>query len=103
VQGIRIDRTDDALALEGEIDLAVADQLDGAVRQALDDGITVLDLSQVTFLDSTGLRIILSASRALNSSGPLVLRRPSNVVRRVLDVAIPGGAPGLVIDDDGRA
>jgi anti-anti-sigma factor len=102
VQGIRIGRTADSLAVEGEIDLAVADQLDTAVRGALDDGVTVLDLSRVTFLDSTGLRIILTASRAVNSGGPLVLRRPSDAVRRVLDVALPGGAPGIEIDDGDR-
>jgi len=38
----------------------------------------------------------------VNSGGPLVLRRPSDAVRRVLDVALPGGAPGIEIDDGDR-
>jgi anti-anti-sigma factor len=46
----------------GEIDLASVDQLEARLRELREDGFDhlVLDLRQVTFMDSTGLRLILT-------------------------------------------
>lgn len=51
------------LAVSGEIDLATSPQLDGAVIEAVDQGIEhlTIDLSDVTFLDSSGLSVIVKA------------------------------------------
>ena len=47
----------------------------------------VVDLSQVTFLDSTGIRALVDAEQALaRRGGRLVVRGASGVVRRCLDV-----------------
>ena len=55
----------------------------------------------MTFLDSTGLRVFLTAARnTIETQGPIVLVRPSEAVRRLLDLALPGGAPTLVVSDD---
>lgn len=96
----RITATPEALRLEGEIDLAAADRLADALRAAIESGTTVVDLSGVTFLDSTGLHVLLSAGAALNGNGPLVLVRPCPAVRRLLDIALPGGVPALAVRDD---
>ena len=97
---LRITPTDEALRLEGDIDLAAADQLTEALGEATGSGITVVDVSDVTFLDSTGLHVLLSAANALNGQGPLILRRPSPAVTRILDLAIPGGVAALAVRDD---
>ena len=96
----RISPTAEVLRLEGEIDLAAADQLAEALRTSIESGITSVDVSGVTFIDSSGLRVLLSAANAMNGQGPLVLLRPSERVQRLLDLAIPGGAPGLVVRDE---
>jgi len=51
------------LVLTGELDLASAPALEGMVAQACADGASelVLDLSRLTFIDSSGLKAILSA------------------------------------------
>lgn len=100
MQLLRTTRTADALHLEGEIDLAVADQLSEALREAMASGVAVVDLSAVTFIDSTGLHAIVSAARSLNGQGPLVLTRPSRSVARLLGIALPGAMPGVVIRPD---
>ena len=97
---LRTTRTPGALRLEGEIDLAVADQLSGVLDEAIASGITVVDLSAVTFIDSTGLHAIVNAARSLNGQGPLVLERPSRRVARLLGITLPGGMPGIVIRSD---
>jgi anti-anti-sigma factor len=50
------------LALIGELDLASAPALEGMVAQACADGAreVVLDLSRLRFIDSSGLKAILS-------------------------------------------
>jgi anti-anti-sigma factor len=50
------------LHLSGELDLMSAELLETAIRRLVserDDGLIVLDLSDVSFMDSTGLRAVL--------------------------------------------
>jgi anti-anti-sigma factor len=51
------------LALSGELDLASAGALADAVNKLCDDGAKeiVLDIGELEFIDSTGLRVILSS------------------------------------------
>jgi anti-anti-sigma factor len=97
---LRINETTEALRIEGEIDFAAADQLADALRTSIASGVTTVDLSGVTFFDSEGLSVLLSAGNALDGQGPLVLLRPSKPVRRVLDIAMPGGVPTLTVLDE---
>ena len=99
---LRTSTTDDSIVLTGEVDLATADEGGRAILAAAERGITVVDLSGVTFLDSSGLNMLLSAAQTLNGTGPLVVRRPSSAVRKVLEIALPQGAPGLLVADDPR-
>ena len=94
---LRTSRTPAILRLEGDIDLAASGQLNEALGEAIAAGVTTIDLSGVTFMDSTGLHAILSAARSLNGQGPLVLERPSRSVARLLGIALPGALPGIVI------
>jgi anti-anti-sigma factor len=59
------------LELQGELDMACAHQLDEALDGAdLDrSGAVVLDLRGVRFLDSTGLKAIFRARKAVHESG----------------------------------
>ena len=54
-----------AIALSGDLDLATADELDAAIRAAeeTDIGWIVVDLSDVSFIDSTGLSVLLHAKK----------------------------------------
>ena len=70
--------TDDVLALAGEIDLATShllvDAIDGAIARGARR--VVLDFSEVTFINSTGLGAMVAATKRLRTSGgDLVLRR----------------------------
>ena len=79
-------RAGDAIVVApaGEIDLATVDAVEAEVEAALADGPTlVLDLREVTFIDSAGLRLVLQNSRAIASFG--VVRGPLEV-QRVFDL-----------------
>ena len=73
----------------GEIDALTAPQLGSTLLGLADDGKTgvVVDLSRVTFIDSTGIGVILNALRALGTrSGRLVLVCPTERMLRPFEV-----------------
>ena len=77
------------LALTGELDLATAPDLEAVILSLCSDGACeiVLDLSQVSFLDSSGLRAILSSKTVCEEhSCQLVLTRPREPVQRLFEL-----------------
>ena len=84
-------------ALTGELDLITAPALDAAVRDLPANGPLTLDLSQLSFIDSSGLHAISEISRNLNGNGPLILANPSTWIRRVLEIVDFQSHPGIEI------
>jgi anti-anti-sigma factor len=77
------------IALKGELDLAGRERVEHALEQAegLPVALVVLDLSELTFIDSTGLEVILRAARrARESRRRLVVARPSLYIRKLLQL-----------------
>jgi anti-anti-sigma factor len=89
------------VALRGEVDLAGLSDLQDAIEPFLAPGQTVvLDLSEVTFADSTLLKVITQAhGRVTNAGGALLLRNPSDQTRRLLTL---GQLDDLVHDEVDR-
>lgn len=85
------------IALLGELDLAVADQLSARLEQLSRDRIPVrLDLSQLEFIDSSGIRTLLKVMQdGSRNSDRLVEvdRMTSHQVQTVIDIT--GVAPIL--------
>ena len=58
------------LRVEGEIDLAVVDELIGTMRRALESGEALeVDFEGVTFIDSSGLGALVMVSKEATSAG----------------------------------
>lgn len=77
------------LRLHGELDMATAPALARAVISALDTrpAALALDLSELTFVDSTGLCVFIAGHRRAKSTGcSFVLRSPCRAVLRTLRV-----------------
>lgn len=74
--------------IEGELDMCRAPRLDKVLNTALKDpapAVVVLDLSELTFIDSTGVRVLISAHRQGRDRGcSLLLRAPNRSVMKVL-------------------
>jgi anti-sigma B factor antagonist len=77
------------LSVTGEVDLAVADDLRKAGIAALTplSGTLRIDLSGVTFIDSTGLAALVAINNAAGDTHTVILDRPSSRVHRVLTVS----------------
>ena len=77
------------LRAQGEIDLATVDLLDMAVANALQDELNhvVIDMTQVSFMDSTGIRSLLTNSERTNEAGgKLAIVLSGGPVARTLSV-----------------
>lgn len=78
------------IAISGELDLAVADQLRAVLEDAgARDGAQVLvDLGECEFIDSTGIAQLVHARKALEAKGGrLLLCESVDQVREVLRVS----------------
>jgi anti-anti-sigma factor len=79
----------DFVVLRGEIDVAAAPHVHEALlEEAGSAKRTVVDLEGVSFLDSSGLSVLVTAlRRAQDREAELSLCSPSGVVARVLELA----------------
>lgn len=78
------------LQFAGDLDLATCPVYADKVRKAFADGARslVLDLSQVSFIDSSGLRVIGDAvSQSRQLGGTVTVHRPPPVILRTLRIA----------------
>lgn len=78
------------LSLRGSLDLAAVDRLDGAVADARPLAVPlVMDLADVSFVDSAGLRSLIAARQhSLADTGvPLVLTGVTPPIRKLLDLS----------------
>lgn len=78
------------LALQGEIDLHEAPRLREGVRKALDrqPGVLFIDLTGVTFIDSSGLAVLVEAMQRINGyGGNLALYGIQGTVETIFHIA----------------
>jgi anti-sigma B factor antagonist len=83
------DRHTDVIGVAGEIDLYAAPELKERVARAIEEGRTrlVVDLSEATFIDSTGVGVLVGAQRRLEElGGSLDLVCTNRNVMRVLEI-----------------
>jgi anti-sigma B factor antagonist len=86
---VRVERERAVVALSGELDLTNAPLLDRALEQSAVVGAAdiVLDLQEVEFLDSSGLRAILRAQRLADRRGQgFAITEGSGQVQRLLSI-----------------
>jgi anti-anti-sigma factor len=77
------------LHLDGELDPHTAPLLKQEVDRLAEAGARniVLDLSRLQFIDSSGLRVVISAHRDIaDRGGELTLRSPSETAQRLLEI-----------------
>ncbi len=85
------------IALIGRLDTTTAPELESAIKESI-DGITelVLDFSELAYISSAGLRVILSAQKIMNKQGNMILRNVNETINEVF--AITGFVDILTIE-----
>jgi anti-sigma B factor antagonist len=84
---VRRDGARTVVAPHGEIDISTVDAVREAMR-AVEDGDLVLDLRDVSFLDTSGLAAIVAQQRSATATGRgfALVQGPPNV-ERIFDIA----------------
>jgi anti-sigma B factor antagonist len=86
-----IERTTDpsGFRVAGDLDVSTVGLLADALEQAVAAGGDVrIDLSNVDFVDSTGLQLLVRTARRLEDRGRLILVSPQPRVRLLFDYAL---------------
>jgi anti-anti-sigma factor len=81
------DRGQLMVAVAGEVDLLTAPQISECLAELMDRDVTV-DLSAVTFLDSSGIAALIQAKEAITAAGHRFRTfGEQDIVLRVLEIA----------------
>lgn len=74
-------------ALGGRLDTTTAPQLETALKKAL-PGVTELtvDMAELDYLSSAGLRVILAAQKQMNRQGKMTVRHVNGTIMEVFEV-----------------
>lgn len=88
---------DEVIELAGELDFGTAPHLEAVIDRlmVIPDHI-IVDVSELTFIDSTGLRLLLRASTLVE--GRIWLKGPSRQILRLLEIS--GLSKSFCLDDD---
>ena len=75
------------IALEGRLDTTTAPELEQELKQSL-NGVTELtfDLVKLDYISSAGLRVLLSAQKAMMKQGSMKLIHLNDIVQEVFEV-----------------
>lgn len=76
------------LHISGRLDTTTAPELEKAINAALAEGAKelTLDMAEVTYISSAGLRVLLGAQKKMNKIGGMKLTGVGEAVMEVLEI-----------------
>jgi anti-sigma B factor antagonist len=75
------------VTVSGRLDTTTAPQLEQELNASLDDVTElVLDFTELEYLSSAGLRVLLGAQKRMNQQGSMVVRNVNQVIMEVFDI-----------------
>jgi anti-sigma B factor antagonist len=88
------DQETTVVTVEGELDLSSAPRLRWMLMDALEAGRSrlVVDLTDASFMDSTGLGVLIGVNKRLAPTARLLVVCPAGVVRQVFEFSGTDGA-----------
>ena len=79
--------TELTIALEGRLDTTTAPELEQALKQDLEGATALtLDFSKLDYISSAGLRVLLSAHKAMSRKGGMKVTHVNEIVNEVFEV-----------------
>ena len=75
------------LALEGRLDTTTAPELEAALKDDMDKvNELTMDFAKLDYISSAGLRVLLSAHKAMTKKGGMKVVNANEMVKEVFDV-----------------
>ena len=86
---INIKKENDSLtiSLDGYLDTLTAPQLEAEIQGKL-EGISnlVFDFNKLTYISSAGLRVLLTAQKAVRNQGQMIIKNTNANVKEIFDI-----------------
>lgn len=75
------------IALEGRLDTVTAPELEEEIKASL-DGVEslILDFAALEYISSAGLRVLLSAQKAMNAKGTMKVLNVNETIMEIFEV-----------------
>ncbi len=75
------------IALSGRLDTTTAPQLESELKQSI-EGVTALkmDFSELEYISSAGLRVLLAAQKVMNKQGSMVICHANDTIMEVFEI-----------------
>ena len=75
------------IVLAGRLDTTTAPQLEAELKHSI-DGVTALsmDFTELEYISSAGLRVLLAAQKVMNKQGSMVIRHANETIMEVFEV-----------------
>ena len=82
-----INGTELTVSVAGRLDTTTAPQLEAEFKQNI-AGVEklVLDFSELEYLSSAGLRVLLAAQKVMNKQGEMIIRNVNDTIHEIFDV-----------------
>ena len=75
------------IALEGRLDTMTAPELEAELKESMESADSlVFDFSKLEYISSAGLRVLLSAHKAMSGKSGMKVTNANEIVREVFDV-----------------
>ena len=76
-----------AVAVEGRLDTTTAPELEAALKEDI-EGVEelVIDLANLEYISSAGLRVLLAAQKIMMKQGKMVVTNPNDVISEIFEV-----------------
>lgn len=75
------------IAVEGRLDTMTAPELEAELSKSLEGTESlILDFSKLDYISSAGLRVLLSAHKAMSAKGGMKVTNVNEIVQEVFDV-----------------
>ena len=75
------------IKIEGRLDTTTAPELEAELKKSLDDvKELVFDISELAYISSAGLRVLLSAQKVMNKQGKMTVKGTNAAVMEIFEV-----------------
>lgn len=75
------------IAIKGRLDTATAPQLESELKASIGNTtVLILDLSEIEYISSAGLRVLLFAQRTMNKQGVMKVTHVNETVLEVFEI-----------------
>ena len=73
--------------VSGRLDTTTAPDLEASLKEDIDDvDELVIDLSNLDYISSAGLRVLLAAQKIMMKQGKMVVTNPNDVITEIFEV-----------------